>query len=202
MKKSCYAIKQTKIEPHILSPYLSNKDSLAEDRGYLQVFISWKKQKPYLAGTRMQSAKEWHFKFWEQFTSEDFFFPWKVIGHRYWCLFKHVHFLCLFLSETNMSQKQMKKYEVSISQEFFSLSYLLVRLEKRHTALVFGPISFQNRSFLTKFSYFTMYIILSFLSVERNFAFTSTRFTLQSRGCLWRWRPGFWPDTFFSLFFF
>lgn len=38
MKKSCYAIKQTKIEPHISSPRLSNKDSLAKDRVSSQVF--------------------------------------------------------------------------------------------------------------------------------------------------------------------
>lgn len=59
MKKSCYALKQIKIEPHILSPYLSNKDSLAEDRGLLQVFDKLGgKNKQYLADTRMQSAKD------------------------------------------------------------------------------------------------------------------------------------------------
>ena len=38
MKKSCYNIKQTKIEPRILSPCSSSKDSPAKDRASLQVF--------------------------------------------------------------------------------------------------------------------------------------------------------------------
>lgn len=44
MKKSCYAIKQTKIERHILSPCLSNKDSLAKDRASSQVFESFRER--------------------------------------------------------------------------------------------------------------------------------------------------------------
>lgn len=47
MKKSCYAIKQTKIEPCILSRYLSNKDFLAKDRGSLQVFEKFIKKKSH-----------------------------------------------------------------------------------------------------------------------------------------------------------
>lgn len=44
MKKSCYAIKQTKIEPHISSPCLPNKDSLAKDVVSSRVFEKLRKR--------------------------------------------------------------------------------------------------------------------------------------------------------------
>lgn len=56
MKKSCYAIKQTKIEPHILSPCLSNKDSLANDRASLQVFEKLR-EKDYMANKKNKQKK-------------------------------------------------------------------------------------------------------------------------------------------------
>lgn len=125
MKKSCYAIKQTKIERFILSPCLSNKDSLAKDR----VSVFWKVTRKKKITCQIknkkfnQNAKLWQFKCPEQFCFEKyfvgFFCPWKMIGHRFmwsWCLFKRTFALPFShkKQKTNALQKQEKVRKRSV----------------------------------------------------------------------------------------
>lgn len=57
MKKSCYAIKQTKIERFILSPCLSNKDSLAKDRVSVCFLKIYDKKKKHMANKKQKTER-------------------------------------------------------------------------------------------------------------------------------------------------